>query len=865
MGTKVMVSNLEHMPPQKKNDILGVGNEKRKLKNGMDHSMTIYIGPWEDHESHCMITDHRVKRKAKEIRLPYSNMTVSPEPLNQMSLLDQKQYKGITFSTRISESDNKTLIVIRTDCDQGWDFDLQLKAYYTEKLIETRHKEYDFGFKNEDSAVTISLKPQQKIYCVPEALLFKEQQVSKTVSEINNRNSSGAIIKGLMPDWGRGEKPKKVGSISASEAENKQNSKTFAEYSYLGAQDTRGIIVLGGHSSKLIHLSLGAYGNKIFCRKGTCLATSTDVKIIESGSTDSSFQSLIGHGDVFLQVQLAMKKIMLQDSEDILSVKDSCVIAFTQDMISRSEITDRFCGLILSKSIIARTLKGPGTIWLKHTRADIIGYERMGTKVTSGLGEGMVSDCASLSNRSSATKLVEEKDSVTSSDILSFASIDWDVKDEDRLESREEAKRQRQMEKSEAARLRAEVQATLQQYKAKQAEKVRLQAAELVKLQKQSRLGEENKSKQIESNNIPSVEEARTRKQRRQGDEQKVEHMKSDRRKAEEDVRLKEKQVREEKVNRRKAEEKIRLLGKKKEDDERKAVEAEAARLKAKERVRAQVQIKKEKLKQEQAKAARLRAEIEAKLNEQKRQERELRAKLATLEKEERIRLQWQKEQDKSTAEELEFSRLLAVIEEKFQKTSKEELHALHGGEGSSHAEHSDIIDSIDSTDDPDIIESVGSTEEGGLKSENTDSLSTVPVGDDSLTGWQSEYSSSTTSYKPVDYVIVKKESEDLDGDITMKALRAREQRIFGSKRLFGRLGGKYLGKLGGNQRKSDLTVSTKCTSAQTSKATSVVSSTSSLGPSPAQLRLYKQSETKQHEGRRRRKLIEQKIEQKSF
>jgi uncharacterized protein (AIM24 family) len=864
------------MPPEEKKDANLKDGEKSNA--GVGYNMTLYIGPCEQQGGKGIRQGgHTNKNNSKEIRLPYADMMVSPKPHNPMSLLDQKRYKGVTFSVQVSGLDKKTLIVTRTDCNKGWGFDLQLKAYYTKKSIGTHHKEFDFKFKNEDSAVTISLRPLQKIRCVPEALIFTDRNVTTTVAEVADSTSKRSGIRGRLSGIRRSAKSKNSNTVAeyasaSSKMENELATNTFAEYSYLGS-DTSGVVILGGYSSKIVHLSLGEHGNKIIFKKGTCLATSADLQVVESGlHLDGSFQSLVGYGDVFLKVGMAMKKIILQDDQDSLSVKDNCVIAFTQDMRSKSEMTDKFCGIILSKRVIARTLIGPGTVWLSHTRADILGYERMGMIITSGLGEGMVLEGANMETRTSATKMIEEKDSVTSSDLLSFASNDWDVEHEERLEAKEEARLQRQRDKIEAARLRAEVGARLQELRARQAETGRLQAEELVGLQKQKKQEEKLRVEQAEAARLRAEEGARLEKQKKQDDELRVKQAETARIQAEERVGLQKQKKQEEKcraeqaeaahlqaeqeanfqkqkkreekhraeqakATRLRTEEEIRLQ---KQEEKCRAEQAEAARLQAEERVRLYEQKKQEGISYEQAEVARLRAEIEARLKKQKKEEDKLRAMLARLQAEERTILQKQKKQEeKLRAEQEEAAHLRAEIEAKLQKQKHKEEEKLK------------IEKKETACLQAEEEARIKRKEEDTLEAEQADSLSTVPVGYDSVTGWQIDDDASVESRMPVDYVIVTKQSEDSEGEITLRTLKARHLRLFGSK--------KYPRKVGNRKQKSDITVSTRCTSTQSSKAASVMSTTSSLAPNAAQLRLYLQSEPMQEEGRQRRKTIEEK------
>ena len=100
------------------------------------------------------------------------------------------------------------------------------------------------------------------------------------------------------------------------------------------------------------------------------MASSADVDVVDSKFLDT-FQSLVGYGDVFLKTGSLMRKVDLKEN-DTLAVKETCLIAFTQDVTSHSEMSDRFKGVIFEKRVVVRTLKGPGTVWLNNTRGNIL-------------------------------------------------------------------------------------------------------------------------------------------------------------------------------------------------------------------------------------------------------------------------------------------------------------------------------------------------------------------------------------------------------------------------------------------------------------------------------------------------------------
>jgi len=374
-----------------------------------------------------------IQNNSAIIRLPYSNMMVSIIPQNTLTALDKQRYKDIKFHTQISGHDLKTLTVTRTDvhAHRGWDFDLQLKAYYAKDSIGSHHKEFDFLFKNEESAVTLRLKPKQKLRCLPNALIFKEEQiqmVNPAVDVIAKRTPVGRI-QGTM----KGMTTRMSMAMSPTSTSHKFNiSKSMAEYHHVGKVTGQphvdmAIVTFGiggnifgrpttpeAHSqlnlapSKIIHLPLGEFGNKIIFKKGACLATSSDVQIVDSGQLlDSSFQSLVGYGDAFLITGQAMKKIILRDDQDSVAITDSCLIAFTQDVISRVEVRDKFMGMILDKTQQVRTLTGPGIVWLNYFKNHVLGDVRMsmswdsshGSTGSTGHDNGSTSHAGSSSGR----------------------------------------------------------------------------------------------------------------------------------------------------------------------------------------------------------------------------------------------------------------------------------------------------------------------------------------------------------------------------------------------------------------------------------------------------------------------------------
>ena len=417
--------------------------EPFKMMDGFHEgfSMTLYVGRSEQQGNREVNKNSSAGKK--ETRLPYANMMVSPKIQNLMSSADKRRYNNIAFKTEIR---GQTLIVTRTDSNKGWGFELQLKAYYVKKSIGTHYRAFDFDFKNEESAVTLSLCPDQKFRCIPKAVIFKDENVIMTTAEIFDGSiKRSGIPRRFLRDINKNirlhkkstKKKKSINAIAVAEyAISREESthgvtaNTFAEYTYCGEKNASGLVVLGGNlRSKILHISLGQYGNKIIFQRGSFLATSDDVQLVQSGSQlDGPFASLVGYGDIFLKTGKAVKKFVLNDRLDSISVVESCVIAFTQDMMSTSEMVDKISGMNLKNSVVSRTLIGPGTVWLNHTRVDIVGYDRKSVGVEIGSTMKIIEDTSvALDDMSSGLTVSHHSEaSEASYDFLSAQAYDKD-------------------------------------------------------------------------------------------------------------------------------------------------------------------------------------------------------------------------------------------------------------------------------------------------------------------------------------------------------------------------------------------------------------------------------------------------------
>ena len=303
---------------------------------GVGNSIILYVGP--------------SRTKSKQVRLPYSNMMVSPKPQNAIR---NRWDESISFKTEIKD---KILTVTRKDNVKGWGMELQLRSFYRKDYMHTRHNEFNAVMKAEGSAVTIELRHKQKLICKRNAFIFKQEDVKMTNPFVGceAKNTVSGLFKGTMRNISK--------SFSGDESDS------MSEYTYLGKKGTNAIVTFGGQfPCKILHLQLGQFGNKIIFREGTLLASSADVKMVDTDL--GSFQCLIGYGDAFFKTGPAWKEIVLTEN-DSFSVQEKCLIAFTQNIHSQTENMYKFKGVTFEKSA-TRTVKGPGIVWLnyRHTNA----------------------------------------------------------------------------------------------------------------------------------------------------------------------------------------------------------------------------------------------------------------------------------------------------------------------------------------------------------------------------------------------------------------------------------------------------------------------------------------------------------------
>ena len=232
--------------------------EPFKMMDGFHEgfSMTLYVGRSEQQGNREVNKNSSAGKK--ETRLPYANMMVSPKIQNLMSSADKRRYNNIAFKTEIR---GQTLIVTRTDSNKGWGFELQLKAYYVKKSIGTHYRAFDFDFKNEESAVTLSLCPDQKFRCIPKAVIFKDEIVIMTTAKIFD----GSIKRSGIPGRFLRDINKNIRLHNKSaKKKNSLNAIAVAEYAISREVSTHGVtanhtrVDIVGYNRKLVGVEIGS-------------------------------------------------------------------------------------------------------------------------------------------------------------------------------------------------------------------------------------------------------------------------------------------------------------------------------------------------------------------------------------------------------------------------------------------------------------------------------------------------------------------------------------------------------------------------------------------------------------------------------
>lgn len=327
---------------------------------GFGYAMNIYVGS--------------SRTRTKQIYLPYEGMFVQPVhvPKNPM----KNRWRHMTFNANVR---GKTLEVTREDSDRGWNIPLVFKAFYSKDVLHTHKRALDLHIQNEGSVLTVKLRLGEKIRCAPKTLIFKEEEIKRMNVNISPMPAHGGLglLRGSLRDLNQGIKQ----SFSGEDDDDEK----MAEYSYTNedsiyedandesnrSEDKQfSIVTLGVQFPyKILHLSLGEYGNRIIFRRGTHLASSADVEVIDSDFLDS-FQSLVGHGEVFLQIGPTLKRMVLKE-EEAVAVRHDCLLAFTQDVKSSMQSIDKLKGIFDNK-VTYRKLVGPGILWLDYRQSNIL-------------------------------------------------------------------------------------------------------------------------------------------------------------------------------------------------------------------------------------------------------------------------------------------------------------------------------------------------------------------------------------------------------------------------------------------------------------------------------------------------------------
>eukprot|EP00554_Chaetoceros_debilis_P008079 CAMPEP_0194080162 /NCGR_PEP_ID=MMETSP0149-20130528/6225_1 /TAXON_ID=122233 /ORGANISM="Chaetoceros debilis, Strain MM31A-1" /LENGTH=388 /DNA_ID=CAMNT_0038761809 /DNA_START=108 /DNA_END=1274 /DNA_ORIENTATION=+ len=335
-----------------------------RLGTGFGYEMNIYVGP--------------SQHPTKEITLPYEGMFVEPEPINVPRNPLKNQWRDKQFKVEVK---GKKLVVEQEDTNRGWDLNLVVKAFYSKEVLPTHSHEFQARLQKEGSVVTIRLAPNQKIRCSQKALIFKEDVVEMTAAKVVSPTRPGmrGVLKGSISTINDAINDHGIKSSVSGDGDDKE-SDCISEFQYtsnLDNEDSSGVITLGVQfPSKILHLNLGEYGNRIFFREGLNIAFSVDVEIVDSPDFMDQFQSFVGHGDIFLKVGPTMKQRILKEKEAI-EIREDCLLAFTQDInyinSSVQKMENLSTSLFSGKSGLAyRKLVGPGLVWLDYRQSNII-------------------------------------------------------------------------------------------------------------------------------------------------------------------------------------------------------------------------------------------------------------------------------------------------------------------------------------------------------------------------------------------------------------------------------------------------------------------------------------------------------------
>lgn len=291
---QVNVSEEEEQEPKKKEKSIPA------LK-----SMIIHVGP--------------SSTNAKNVKLPFMDMKVGHMPQNHL----QPRWKD-SFHTEVFGS---TLVVTRTDSKSGWDMDLKLGASYSEDnqipesiglcysnddMRKQKKEDIDNPFKFnatiQTSIIVLDLHPDQMLRARYGSFVYLQHGDGEIKVESVPLPTKTRILKQIISD-----------------AKEKQ----LINYSFHGPPRSVGKVALGVNSrNKILLFPLSECGKKLFCKRGTFLASSTDI-IVENDQPCYGIQAMYGSGDLILRAPSPIVKKLLKAGEKMI-IQVQCIVAFTR-------------------------------------------------------------------------------------------------------------------------------------------------------------------------------------------------------------------------------------------------------------------------------------------------------------------------------------------------------------------------------------------------------------------------------------------------------------------------------------------------------------------------------------------------------
>mmetsp|Transcript_4481 Transcript_4481/g.8603 ORF Transcript_4481/g.8603 Transcript_4481/m.8603 type:complete len:400 (+) Transcript_4481:1963-3162(+) len=288
----------------------------------------------------------------KKVQLPFADMIVSPIPQNKM-----KSHWKDEFHTEVIGS---TLVVTRIDCKKGWSMELKLKASTkqvqsstsknggthdplfsshcvisggvcyvsgerTVKSATGHNPSFQFSTKflgttNQSEMIVITLDPNQKICAKVENVVYIKNGL---LGEIRASNAFAGDKNKSLPLHRDFEKI--VGFMSG-----KPKMTSIQIYAYDGPAGTNGSIALGSYTGcKIILFPLVDFGHKLYCQKGSYLASALDVTVEDSDFEPDHLDQITGSGDVFLQANSNVVKKNLISDESMI-IRSTSIVAFTR-------------------------------------------------------------------------------------------------------------------------------------------------------------------------------------------------------------------------------------------------------------------------------------------------------------------------------------------------------------------------------------------------------------------------------------------------------------------------------------------------------------------------------------------------------